>query len=117
MLKKIIGGLLMFLCMSMSFAVVNINSATEEELSTLKGVGPAKAKAIVVYRIQNGAFKSTKDLQKVKGIGEKTYDGLKNDITINDDHKTKVRAVKNTNQKTKEAKPVKKVNSTTRSTQ
>lgn len=112
MLKKIIGGVLMLLCMSMSFAVVNINLATEEELSTFKGVGPAKAKAIVAYRIQNGGFKSIKDLQKVKGIGEKTYESLKNDITINDGHKTKVGAVRNTDQKPKEARQVKKVNRT-----
>lgn len=50
---------------------VSINSASAEELQSLKGVGVTKAKAIVDYRTQNGKFKSIDDLANVTGIGPK----------------------------------------------
>ena len=50
---------------------VNINTANESELTTLKGVGSKKAVAIVQYRAANGLFKSIDDLSKVKGFSEK----------------------------------------------
>lgn len=52
-------------------ALVNINTATREELMTLNGVGEATANAIVEERERNGAFASTEDLVRVPGIGEK----------------------------------------------
>ncbi len=52
--------------------VLNINTATVEELENLKGVGTAKAKAIVAYREQFGEFESVEELMEVKGIGEAT---------------------------------------------
>lgn len=52
-------------------ALVNINTATREELMTLNGVGEATANAIVEERERNGAFASTEDLMRVPGIGEK----------------------------------------------
>ena len=61
---------------------VNLNTASETELSTLPGIGPAKAKAILEYRQQNGRFKSLDDLKNVSGIGEKTYEKLKQYIEI-----------------------------------
>ena len=51
--------------------VVNVNSATAEELALLPGVGPTKAQAIIRYRTEHGAFKRIEDLAAVKGIGEK----------------------------------------------
>lgn len=51
--------------------VVNVNSATAEELALLPGVGPTKAEAIIRYRTEHGAFKRVEDLAAVKGIGEK----------------------------------------------
>ena len=64
-----------------SEARVNLNSATADELARLPGVGPAKAKAIIEYR--NGEpFRTTDELRKVKGIGEKLYDRLKDQITV-----------------------------------
>jgi competence protein ComEA len=62
---------------------ININTANEEELQTLPGIGPAKAQAIIDYRKNSGGFKSIEELKNVKGIGEKTYEKLKNLITIN----------------------------------
>lgn len=61
---------------------VNINTATQKELETLPGIGPAKAQDIINYRTQNGPFKSIEDIVKVKGIGEKTFESIKNLIRI-----------------------------------
>jgi competence protein ComEA len=63
-------------------AVVDLNTATAAELDALKGVGPAKAKAIIDYREKNGPFKSVDDLDKVKGFGIKTVEKLRPDITV-----------------------------------
>ncbi|WP_430461985.1 ComEA family DNA-binding protein [Thalassolituus sp. LLYu03] len=48
---------------------VNLNTATVEQLTTLKGVGKAKAEAIIQYRAAHGEFKSLDELTQVKGIG------------------------------------------------
>ena len=65
-----------------AYAVVNINTATQAELETLQGVGPAKAKAIVEYRKKNGPFKSPDDLEKVNGIGPAIMKKVRKDITV-----------------------------------
>lgn len=63
-------------------AKVNINSADEAELMAVKGIGKAKAKAIIDYRQKNGPFKSVDDLTKIKGIKEKSLQKFKNQLTI-----------------------------------
>jgi competence protein ComEA len=63
-------------------AGVNINTASQAELETLQGIGPAKAKAILDHRKKNGLFKSPDDLQKVSGIGPATVQKLRKDITV-----------------------------------
>lgn len=73
---------LFFLLTSWVFATVNLNTANEVELSKLKGIGPAKAKAIIEYRTKNNGFKKPEDLMIVKGIGPKIYDALKNEVTV-----------------------------------
>ncbi|MHB8353333.1 MAG: ComEA family DNA-binding protein [Burkholderiales bacterium] len=55
-----------------AWAVVDLNSADEKLLRTVKGIGPVKAKAILSYRAKNGPFRSVTDLRKVKGFGAKT---------------------------------------------
>ncbi|AHD04867.1 ComEA family DNA-binding protein [Paenibacillus larvae] len=50
---------------------VNINTATEQQLIELPGIGKSKAKAILAYRQQKGTFRSIRELLEVKGIGEK----------------------------------------------
>jgi comEA protein len=62
--------------------MVNINSATENELITLPGIGPSKARAIAEYRRQHGGFKSVDELQEVKGIGPATLEKLKAHLTF-----------------------------------
>ncbi|SCX95245.1 ComEA family DNA-binding protein [Nitrosospira sp. Nsp13] len=64
------------------YAAVNINTATQGELETLRGIGPAKAKAIVDHRKKSGPFKSPGDLEKVNGIGPATMKQLRKDITV-----------------------------------
>jgi competence protein ComEA len=61
---------------------VNLNKASETELQTLTGVGPAKATAIIEYRDQNGGFKKVEELMEISGIGEKTFEKLKDQITV-----------------------------------
>lgn len=62
---------------------LDINRATVQELDGLKGIGPAKAKAIVENREKNGRFTSVDDLQRVKGIGSKLLEGMKDSIVAN----------------------------------
>ena len=62
---------------------VNVNTADAETISAeLKGVGLAKAKAIVEYRKKHGPFRSADDLSLVKGIGERTVELNRADIKV-----------------------------------
>ncbi|MGN8232440.1 helix-hairpin-helix domain-containing protein [Priestia flexa] len=63
--------------------VVNLNTATLEDLQTLNGIGPSKAQAILTYREENGPFKTVEDLLQVSGIGEKSLEKIKAEIAIN----------------------------------
>lgn len=81
-MKNILLGALLALAAATAAAAVNINSAGAAELEALPGVGPAKAKAIVAYRQQHGAFKHTEELKNVKGIGEGIYAKLKAEVVV-----------------------------------
>ncbi len=61
---------------------VNLNTATESELDTLSGIGPATAKAIIAYRTKVGAFGSIEEVKEVKGIGDAKFDSIKDSITV-----------------------------------
>lgn len=63
-------------------ALVNINTATAEELQTLPGVGESTAQAIIQDRTENGSFTSKEDLMRVSGIGEKKYAKLEASICV-----------------------------------
>ncbi|WP_282032976.1 helix-hairpin-helix domain-containing protein [Metabacillus indicus] len=62
--------------------VVNLNKASSEELQTLTGIGPAKAEAIIAYREEAGGFKAVEDLMNVSGIGEKSFEKVKDSISV-----------------------------------
>jgi competence protein ComEA len=62
--------------------VVNINTASEDELMLLPGVGPSKAAAVIAWRKKYGAFKKVEDLTKVKGFGYKTLKKLKPYLSV-----------------------------------
>ena len=63
-------------------SVVNINLASMSELQLLPGVGPSTAQKIVDYRQQNGKFQRIEDIKNISGIGEKTFENLKDFIEI-----------------------------------
>ncbi|WP_273832700.1 helix-hairpin-helix domain-containing protein [Guptibacillus sedimenti] len=62
--------------------LISINTADLIELQELPGIGPAKAEAIIQYREENGPFSASEDLQNISGIGEKTFEKLKDLITV-----------------------------------
>lgn len=61
---------------------VSINNATKDELMTLKGIGEAKALAIIEYREKNNGFKTLEDIMNVSGIGEAAFNKIKDSITL-----------------------------------
>lgn len=63
-------------------AKVNINTATAEELSTLEGIGEMKAASIIEFRDNHGHFTKIEDLKNVKGIGDKIFEKIKDQITV-----------------------------------
>ena len=61
---------------------MNINTASESELETLPGIGPATAKKIIADREEQGPFASVEDLMRVTGIGEKKYEAMSEFIYV-----------------------------------
>lgn len=83
MLKYLIAPLLAFSSLVFAVEPVDINSADAAALAqALKGVGPAKAEAIVTFREKNGPFNSVDDLVLVQGIGEKTLEMNRDHIMV-----------------------------------
>lgn len=65
-----------------SSGLININSAGVEELDKLPGIGPSLAERIIQYRNEHGPFTKPEDLQKVSGIGAKTYEKMASMVTV-----------------------------------
>ncbi len=61
---------------------ININTATKEELIKINGLGEVKAISIIEYRTTNGYFKSIEEIMNVKGIGQATFDNIKEYIEV-----------------------------------
>jgi competence protein ComEA len=62
--------------------LVNINTATQNELETLAGIGPSTALKIINYREENGKFKKIEDIRNVPGIGEAKFNAIKKQICV-----------------------------------
>ncbi|MCI5126499.1 MAG: helix-hairpin-helix domain-containing protein [Candidatus Electrothrix sp. AR5] len=73
-------------------AVVNINTGTMEDLTSLPGIGQVKAESIIKYRQDKGLFQKVEELQNVYGIGAKSVARLKDEITVGEASSTVVAA-------------------------
>ena len=67
---------------SKSSTLININTADLEQLKEITGIGNIKAQSIIDYREANGGFKSLEELKNVDGIGDKTFEKIKDQITL-----------------------------------
>ena len=63
---------------------ININTAPAEELDKLPNIGPARAADIIAYREENGSFETIEEIKNIKGIGDKSFEDLKDLITVGD---------------------------------
>jgi competence protein ComEA len=75
----------LLLCLSLSLyaaEAININTADQETLMTIKGVGEKRAEAIVAFRKEHGPFSSVDDLTRVEGIGQSTVDSNRDSLTV-----------------------------------
>lgn len=107
-MNKLILLVIGFVMASFSaLAAVNVNTATQEQLESLNGIGPAKAKAIIDYRQKNGGFKTLEDLDKVPGIGEGVLGKIKSDVTLTGASSVKAEAKPAALPAVKKAEPVK----------
>lgn len=82
-MKKIFLILVVFFGFNLSvLAGVDINTASQADLESVKGLGPVKAKAIIEYRNQHGMFKSVEELANVKGIGAGILKRLGDQVSV-----------------------------------
>ena len=98
-MKKIVA--LLMLCVSFMFAAKNLQTATKEELMSIKGIGDKKADSIIEYRKTN-EIKDPEDLKNIKGFGDSIVSNIKKS-----DENVKVKVDKKL-EKTKEEAPIKK---------
>ncbi len=87
--KRFVIALLISLSLGLSSAAfaqtvapINVNSADEELLAELPGIGPSRAAAIIEERETNGAFTNADDLTRVSGIGPATVDRMRDQVTF-----------------------------------
>ncbi|WP_404474041.1 ComEA family DNA-binding protein [Vreelandella venusta] len=91
-LKKLLIALLLSLGLGLSGAVlaqtvapINVNTADEELLAELPGIGPSRAAAIIEERETNGAFEQADDLTRINGIGPATVDRMRDQVVFSDE--------------------------------
>lgn len=76
-IEKGVGGI-----MEEQTNIVNINTATKEQLKALSGIGDSTAEKIIAYRNENGKFQTIEDLKKVPGIGDSKFNAIKDNIKV-----------------------------------
>lgn len=84
-MKKLLLSLFFSITLILSlnaFAEVELNTATQKELETLYGIGPAKAARIIEYRKKYHGFNSVDELEKIDGIGRATLDLIRRDVSV-----------------------------------
>ena len=85
-MKKIFLILVIFFGFNLSvLAGVDINTASQADLESVKGLGPVKAKAIIEYRNKYGMFKSVEELANVKGIGAGILKRLGDQVSVQEE--------------------------------
>ena len=104
MKKWIFAVITFFVLAGSALAAVNINTATKEELTSLKGIGDKRAQEIIDYRKKNGDFKSVDDLEKVPGIGPGIMKQIRSQVTVTGKNTVDKPADKGTKAKATEAK-------------
>jgi competence protein ComEA len=104
-MKKFLLALTMWFALSgLALAAVNINTATKEELTSLKGIGDKRAQDIIDYRTKNGNFKSVDELEKVPGIGPGIMKQIRPQVTTTGKTVVETPADKGTKTKASESK-------------
>lgn len=104
-MKKLFLALIMCVALAgTAAAAVNINTASKEELTTIKGIGDKRAQEIIDYRKKNGDFKSVDELEKVPGIGPGTMKQIRSQVTVSGKTTTDKPADKGTKTKTSDVK-------------
>jgi competence protein ComEA len=84
LLKSLVFSVLVAVSALSSASPINVNTATQSELESIKGIGPSKAKTIIAERLDGGHFQDANDLQKrVRGIGMRSVEKMvDNGLTI-----------------------------------
>jgi len=80
-LGKTVATMIAALVTGVQLMAVNLNTASAEELQSLKGIGAATAAKIIEYR-KNDPFDTIDEVMNVKGIGEKKFSKIKNDLEV-----------------------------------
>lgn len=94
-MKKLLLVVFAWICfMSASFASapVDLNTADQARLETVKGIGPVKSRAIIEYRTRNGPFKSVDELKNVTGFGKISVDKLRAEVAVEKSKSTAAKA-------------------------
>lgn len=82
-MKKLLLSLFVSFAFSgITYAAVDLNTATQAQLEAVSGIGPSKAAAIVEHRKQHGPFSKVEDLEQVKGFGDKSVEKLRKELTV-----------------------------------
>jgi competence protein ComEA len=82
-MKKLVLAFAIWLAaLGIALAAVNVNTASKDELVSVKGIGEKRAQAIIDYRTKNGPFKTVDDLEKVPGIGPGIMKQIKSQISV-----------------------------------